>query len=428
LGSLAAMNKALVNRSSPASSEPICEAVRWKGREATRLANGVAEMICLTGGGHLASLRLLDRDGSASQNVFWEAPWTTRDPVEEWSDGLSLCYGPVEIGRFLAGYTGHSLCLDYFGAPSRKSVTAELSLHGEAAITRWNVTPDPTSKKASCTWHVRLPVAQLAFKREVYLGKRESVAYVRETVSNEADASHRCDWVQHATFGLPLLQLEECTIITSARRGITEESYERQSLLAPQREFEWPRAPRELLGEWTDLTEPFRVEGYGFLAGLQLDPGREQQFILAANWRLRLGVCYCFCRCDFPWMAVWEENCTRQNFPWNGVTKARGMEFGTSPLPLGEQGLLMGKTIFGATTGCVIPARGTRTAGYLISVFSIPSHVDSIQDVAAVGDAIILYDRRGKATLSIPAGGCETFLSAGDDEAPSVSGEKEDER
>jgi hypothetical protein len=422
------MNKDLVNRSSQASSGPICEAVRWKGREATRLANGVAEMICLTGGGHLASLRLLDRDGSASQNVFWEAPWTTRDPVEEWSDGLSLGYGPVDIGRFLAGYTGHALCLDYFGAPSRKSVTAGLSLHGEAAITRWNVTPDPTSKKASCAWHVRLPVSQLSFKREIQLGEGESVAYVRETVSNETDAGHRCDWVQHATFGLPLLQPQESTIVTSARRGTTGESYERQSLLVPQSEFEWPRAPSETLGEWTDLTRPFRAEGYGFLAGLQLDPGREQQFVLAANWRLRLGVCYCFRRCDFPWMTVWEENCTRQNSPWNGTTMARGMEFGTSPLPLGEHGLLEGKAIFGASTGCVIPARGKRTAKYLISLFTIPSHVHSIHDAAAIGDAILLYNQQGEAALSIPADGCETFLSSGDDEAPSVSQEKEEER
>ena len=422
------MNKDLVKRSSQVPSGPICEAVRWKGREATRLANGVAEMICLTGGGHLASLRLLGRDGSASQNVFWEAPWTTLDPVEEWSDGLSLDYGPVAIGRFLAGYTGHALCLDYFGAPSRKSVTAGLSLHGEAAITGWNATLDPTSKKASCTWHVRLPVAQLSFKREIYLGERESVAYVRETVSNEIDAGHRCDWVQHATFGLPLLQPQESTIVTSARRGITGESYERQSLLAPQCEFEWPRAPRETLGEWTDLTRPFRVEGYGFIAGLQLDPEREQQFVLAANWRLRLGVCYCFRRCNFPWMAVWEENCTRQNSPWNATTMARGMEFGTSPLPLGEQGLLEGKPIFGASTGCVIPAQGSRTAKYLISLFTIPSHVHSIQNAAAVGDAILLYNEQGEAALSIPADGCETFLSSGNDEVPSVNDEKEDER
>ena len=127
-------------------------------------------------------------------------------------------------------------------------------------------------------------------------------------------------------------------------------------------------------------------------------------------------------------MAVWEENCTRQNSPWNATTMARGMEFGTSPLPLGEQGLLEGKPIFGTSTGCVIPARGKRTAKYLISVFSISPHVDSIQDVAAVGDAILLYNEQREAVLSIPADGCETFLSSGNDEAPSVSDEKEDER
>jgi hypothetical protein len=422
------MSKDLLNRLSRALSEPVCEAVQWKGREATRLANGVVEIICLTGGGHMASLRLLNEDGSHSENLFWEAPWKTQDPVEEWSDRLSLGYGPVEIGRFLASYTGHALCLDYFGAPSKKSVSAGLSLHGEAAITRWNVKPDASSEKASCGWHVRLPVAQLSFKREIRLGERQSVAYLRETVGNETSADHRCDWVQHATMGPPLLQPGESTVIASARRGLTGTSYERHCLLAPQSEFEWPRAPRETLGEWVDLTRPFHLDGYGFLAALQLDPGREQQFVLAANWRLRLGVCYCFRRCDFPWMTVWEENRTRRDSPWNGITMARGMEFGTAPLPLGEQGIIERRGIFGATPGCVIPARGTRTAKYLISIFSIPSHVHSIQDAAAIGDAIILYDRQGETTLSILADGCETFLSSGNSEAGSSRGEDDNRR
>jgi hypothetical protein len=72
------MSKDLLNRLSRALSEPVCEAVQWKGREATRLANGVVEIICLTGGGHMASLRLLNEDGSHSEIQSRSGPTACR--------------------------------------------------------------------------------------------------------------------------------------------------------------------------------------------------------------------------------------------------------------------------------------------------------------------------------------------------------------
>ena len=59
------------------------ESIRWKGRDATRLTNGIVELIALSGGGHLAELRFLESEGRSSQNVFWEPPWATYDPVPE---------------------------------------------------------------------------------------------------------------------------------------------------------------------------------------------------------------------------------------------------------------------------------------------------------------------------------------------------------
>ena len=61
-----------------------CESIQWKGRDAIRLANGIVELISLTGGGHLAAFRFLDGDDRSSQNVLWEAPWTTLDPGQDW--------------------------------------------------------------------------------------------------------------------------------------------------------------------------------------------------------------------------------------------------------------------------------------------------------------------------------------------------------
>jgi hypothetical protein len=386
--------------------------MQWRGRDAIRLANDTVELISLTGGGHLASFRFLHREGRLAQNVLWEAPWPTIDPTAQWSENLERFYGPVEIGKYLAGYTGHAVCLDYFGEPPSHAATLGLSLHGEAAVTCWSVSSPAASKLAGARWEVKLPVAQLAFEREIYLAAMQSVAYVDEAVSSERDSEHVFDWVQHVTFGPPFLRSDESTVASSARRGITAPSfYEGRSLLALDREFEWPYAPRNQVNAIVDLKRSFDATGYGFLAGMQLDTGREQEFFVAVNWASRLGVGYCFRRGDYPWLTVWEENQTRPGTPWLGRTQARGMEFGTTPLPLGKHEARQRGTMFGTPTGCVLPARGRIGTKYLIFLFEVPHQVQSIGNVVAVGDAIELSDENGAALFSIPAEGCEVFLA-----------------
>src|ERR1700722_13995251 len=158
----------------------------WKNREATRLTNGVVELVALTSGGHLAEFRLLGHDGGASPNTFWEAPWPTFDPGEIAAHDLPASYGPVEVRKFLVSFTGHCLCLDYFGGPSGEQAAAGLSLHGEAPNATWNLLSPAPSGEVLARWQVNLPAAHLSFEREIRLGVAENVAYVRETVTNES--------------------------------------------------------------------------------------------------------------------------------------------------------------------------------------------------------------------------------------------------
>ena len=330
-------------------------------------------------------------------------------------------YGPASVSKFMAGYTGHSLCLDYFGEPSAEEAASGLGLHGETPVAQWNVTSPTQVERPYCRWNVRLPAAQLTFEREVRLGEGESVVYVQETVSNERDVDHACDWVQHATFGPPFLKEGESTLIASARRGITWPlGYENASLLANDREFVWPYAQCEGVEGATDLRQPFGTRGRGFVAGVQLDPGREMEYLLAVNWKLRLGMGYCFRRQDFPWMTVWEENFARQGTPWNGRTQARGMEFGTTPLPLGREETFRRGHVFDMPSWCVIPAGAERTARYAIFLFAVPPQIHSIQNVATEADAVVLFDEHSQPAISIPAHGCEKFLSKSDFKFPTA--------
>ncbi len=255
--------------------ELIREEVKWKGCDAIRQTNGIVELIALAGGGHLASFRFVDRDGRPSQNVLWEAPWTICDPDRAWSADMSLLYGPPATGKFLAGFTGHALCLDYFGDPAPEKAAAGLGLHGEAATTRWSVLDSPESHSGQCRWEVRLPISQLTFERKIQLYKGQSVAYVEETVCNERGTEHRYDWVQHVTFGRPFLSEGVSTLIASAQSGMTSPlDYEGQLLLPNNRHFSWPFVRLGAGKRSVDLRLPFTEKGKGFLAGMKLDPGR----------------------------------------------------------------------------------------------------------------------------------------------------------
>lgn len=388
------------------------ESVHWNGRDAKRLSNSLVEITALTSGGHLADFRFLPQDGVSSQNVFWEAPWPTYDFDKKQFQELSAAYGAGGVGQFLAGYTGHALCLDYFGPPSAEKAAAGLPLHGEAAGTLWKLTIPEDKNSLACEWNVDLPAAQLRFKRSLRLGEEESVAYVEEAVHNERGEDHRFDWVQHATFGPPFLVKGESTLIVSAGRGITSsQGYDGRALFANGREFTWPYVPtQDERNSTIDLRQPFTTGGHGFLATVQLERARNVEHVLAINWRLRLGVGYCFRREDFPWMTIWEENCARQTRPWNGEVQARGMEFGTTPLPIEHAARPYDATLFGTPTSCIIPGHGTKTAKYLIFLFAIPTAMNSIDNLDIKDDAIHLYDEEARQSIAIPAAGCSDFL------------------
>ena len=387
------------------------ESIRWKGREAIRLTNDVVELIALTEGGHLVSFRFADQAKMPSQNVFWEAPWETVDPTNDRFKKLSTEYGSPQIGRFLAGFSGHALCLDYFGPPSIREADAGLSIHGEAARTRWNAVVAKDTKEATCQWNVELPVARLQFNRKVHLGVGESVAFIEECVSNQREMEHSFHWVQHATFGPPFLSASKSAFVVSAVQGVTSpETYEECSFVMTERPFLWPYLPCKGANA-VDLRSPFSTKGTGFLAAVKLDPQRDVEYMLAINWELRLVVGYCFRRADFPWITIWEENCVHQSSPWNAMSEVRGMEFGTTPLALGRDMTLERGPLLETPVWCTLPSHGKRKVRYLGFIFGVPPTVSSIETAGISKDTIDFYGEHAQAKFSIPAIGCENYLS-----------------
>ncbi len=374
----------------PASSIR-CRRTQWKERPGYCLTNGRVLITALTGGGAIADLRCQYGSEEWSPNLLWEAPWRTIDPGK-FQARQSRQYGPPFVGKFLAGLTGHTLCLDYFGAPSEDEIRQGLCLHGEASVIRWKVV---SAGRGRLTMDTRLPVAGLHFRRETSVRGGESVIYVRETVSNPKSADHFLHWVQHVTLGSPFLQSGDSVIAASVVRGKTwPHGYEGRSLLESDREFEWPFAPAEG-GERADLSKPFTQAGTGFVSAVLFDDNRPWAYIALLNFRLGLLLGFCFPRSTYPWATLWEENCARRDAPWNGKTQARGIEFGTTPFPVGRQSAFAMGNLFGVPTFGRVPARGKVHANYAIFMTPVSRNWREIRDVQPEGESIAIVAGNG---------------------------------
>lgn len=380
--------------------------VQWRGRPAIRLSNGAVELVALQGGGHIAEFCFTGDASKPRTNVLWECPWEGAAPGTAKARRLAAKYGPKGVGEFLASYTGHTLCLDYFGMPSAEEVRQGLPLHGAAGCANWRlIQRAKRSGTARADWQVDLAPAGLRIERRIELRKGESVVVFQESVTNKREADHYFHWVQHVTLGPPFLDAECSRVFLSGTRAKTWPlGYEKKSLVSADREFRWPRAPRGTGGA-ADLSIPFRERGKGFVAAVLLDAGREIQFVAALNWRLGLVAGYVFRDKDFPWVAVWEENRAREYAPWKGTTRARGMEFGTTPMPIGKEATFLAGKLFDTPGWARIPARGTQNVTYAAFLAEVPKSWRSIRDIRIAKNGLAIKGSGAHDKVTIAAAG-----------------------
>jgi hypothetical protein len=361
--------------------------IHWKNRRAYRLSNGNVELTVLLGGGHIADYRL----HGSPLNALWESPWPTIEPHTFSSLAHAAQYGDGPVGRFLCGYTGHALALPYFGMPSPEEAERGLPLHGEASSRQWTVVSALADQEsATLVMEVTLPVCRLHFRREIFLSRYAFSASITETVTNLHDTPIDFQWVQHASFGEPFFAPLEAALFLSATRGITWPlGYEGHELLLSGREFLWPYA-ESIDGVPIDLSEPFVRDRSGFVAAVLAASSYDRAFIAVHNRRHHLVAGYCFDPVRFPWITLWEENRARADSPWNGRARVRGVEFGSSPLPLGLAHYRQAGELFGAPTLCSISAGSHLEAQYDLFLQRIPLGWSEIKGVRRTDQAVIL--------------------------------------
>lgn len=359
----------------------------WNDRRAYRLSNANVELIALLGGGHLADFRLC----GSPVNVLWESPWPTIDPQTFSSREHAAFYGDGPVGRFLCGYTGHALALGYFGMPSSEEAARGMGLHGEAANSEWKVVSAVADDdSATLVMEVTLPFYRLHFRREISLARDTYTACITEAVTNLSGIAVDFQWVQHAAFGEPFFKSGEATLFVSGKRGLTwPAGYEGHELLENSLEYQWPYA-QSIDGEAINLSQPFVRDGTGFVAALLLDSDHADAFIAVHNRRHQLVAGYSFNPVHFPWIVLWEENRARANTPWNKRTRVRGIEFGTSPMPLGLAHAREMRRLFDTPVLCSIPANARLQAQYDLFIHPAPYQWSQIKDVRQTDHTLIV--------------------------------------
>jgi hypothetical protein len=351
----------------------------------------------LTGGGHIASFRFVGR----GPNLLFETAWTTIDPQTFDERRDASIYGGGPAGRSLSGSTGHSVALGYYGFASKSETQAGLPQHGEAASIVWRVLKISGGGSAKVSMEVKAPVSGLRLHRDIELRRGESFARIRETVSNERKTENFFQWVQRATFGEPLLAPKVSVVTVPGFRGRTSEtSYDGKDLLAKNQQFRWPIAASAHGGS-CDLRQAFHQDGKGYEAGVLLDSTRDTGFVAVFNPELRIAAGYSFPIKNFPWVALWEENRARTGTPWNGTTRARGLEFGTSPFATGLAASVFDGPLFETPVLASLDAGASVTADYRLFAAEVPPTWEAIGDVRDDGDQIILRGTHRSETVRI---------------------------
>ena len=329
----------------------------YRGRRAVSIENENLRVTVVQEGGHVAELL----DKRTGVNPLWAPPWPSIEP-STYSAAKFPEYGASGEAKLLAGILGHNLCLDIFGGPSVEEAAAGMEPHGEGSIVPYDI----TESRAMIEMRAIFPLAQIHFERRIEL-HQANVRFL-ETVQNLAGADRPIGWTQHVTLGPPFLERGSTQFRATATRSVVlGGDFSPANYLKGGAEFEWPNAPLKDGGA-CDLRVFNSAAVSGAYTAHLMDPAREHAFFTAFSPSLKVAIGYIWRTRDFPWMGIWEENCSRMHAPWNGKAITRGMEFGVSPFPESRREMVERGKTFGVPGFRWLPAKGTLKAEYWASV------------------------------------------------------------
>jgi hypothetical protein len=329
----------------------------FNNRRAVSVENDRIRVTVTQEGGHVAEM--LDKQSGV--NPLWIPPWPSIEP-SEYSAVKFPEYGGDVDGRLIAGIFGHNLCLDIFGGPSTEEWAAGLDPHGEGSIVPYDLVESGTSLLVRATF----PLAAIRFERRLDL-HGANVRFL-ESVENLTGIDRPIGWTQHVTLGPPFVERGATEFRASAAESMVfPGEFSPADYLRTGAAFTWPNAPRKD-GSMCDLRVFNGAAVSGAYTAHLMSPRHEYAFFNAYSPSLKVAIGYVWKQADFPWMGIWEENCSRTHAPWNGKTITRAMEIGVSPFPESRRAMVERGKLFGVPTYRWLPAKGRLTVEYWASV------------------------------------------------------------
>jgi hypothetical protein len=328
-------------------------ATTFNGRQAVAIENDHLRVTVLREGGHIAEIF----DKQAGVSPLWIPPWPSIEP-STYQLSRHPEYGSDAEAKLLAGIMGHNLCLDFFGGPSAEEAAAGLTVHGEGSVVPYEI----TERDGILISKAHLPLAQLHFERSIELRGRG--LRIREYVENLAAWDRPIGWTEHVTLGPPFIEKGMTQLRASVTRSkVSEVHFGANMHLKQAAEFDWPMAPLSA-GGVADLRTLSAAPASSEYTSHLGDRQRPDEFFVAYSPAFRLALAYIWKRADFPWLGMWQENCSRTSPPWNGRTITLGLEFGVSPVPESRRQMVERGRLFDVPGYRWIPAKGRAEVEY----------------------------------------------------------------
>lgn len=364
------------------------------GRKAYVLENGKIRVSALRGGGHLAEIRFKTGDPKRDINPMRVPHYPTIEPYEYQPRRHDAVYGSDSSRWLMSGYMGHLLCFPTFGASSPEEARNNVGDHGEAPIVEWKQQKVETGPDAVKLWYAAdLPATQFRVERAITLPADESVVYVEEWIENLAAFDRPINWVQHATFGPPFIVPGRNFLDAPAGKGQVFDWETARSSLRPGTPIEWPEG-MSVSGQHVKLREFQPLAHKGTYYALLLDRGRQKSYFTLYTSGFPTLIGYLFPTADDPWLGDWQENQSATERPWDGKVIARGLEFGTSPMPEGLRKSVERGTMFGVPTYRWIAGRQRLKTSFVVFLAEIGPNFAGVADVRVERGRILIEERK----------------------------------
>ena len=336
-----------------------------EGRKQVVLRGEIAQVCVDVAGGAIVDFHLIDQ---GLNPLTWNYP---------------------EKGDLSPRHMGHIICFDRLGRPSKKEADNGMPFHGEGGLVIWKVLSKPSKKNGviSTEMMCELPMARMTLKRTLNLYEKSSVLKVREVITNINQLGKVYNLVQHPTIAPPFLD-ESVVIDCNAYKGFwvgNPMPYPEEPVVY------WPKLVFK--GKLADMRRLVNDHEPGVVSFMFKD-GVEYGWVTACNINKGLMLGYIWQLSDYTWYRKWRQ--TRGKKP-----VARGLEFGTTPLPVPFKEILAKGKIFDRPVYEYLDSMESIVKTYTAFLSKIPADYIGVEDVGFKNGNIVIKERDSSESSDI---------------------------